>query len=126
MPSPIQTARQLRQKMTGVERVLWDRLRNREFRKWKFRRQHPIVYDIIEGRKRFYVADFYCASKKLIIELDGKHHEFSEQKLYDQARDRILNKMGMKILRIQNCDFFPLDITLEKIETALTSPRPSP
>jgi len=122
MRSPIHTARKLRQKMTLVEKVLWDHLRNRQFKKWKFRRQHPIVYEIVERRKRFYVADFYCAAKKFIIELDGKYHDFSDQKLYDQARDKILNEMGMQILRIENANFFPLNQTLERIEAALASP----
>ena len=122
MPSPIQTARQLRQKMTAVEKVLWFHLRNYGFKKWKFRRQHPIVYKIIEGRRYFYVADFYCAAEKLVVELDGKHHLFSEQKIYDQARDKIMNEMGIRILRVQNDDFFPLNKTLAKIEAALSSP----
>jgi len=126
MPSPIQTARQLRQTMTNVEKVLWIHLRNRRFKKWKFRRQHPIVYKIIDGRKFFYVADFYCAAEKLVIELDGKYHEFPEQKAYDQARDKILNEMAIKILRIQNHELFPLSKTLQKIEAALASPLPSP
>jgi very-short-patch-repair endonuclease len=121
MPSPIQTARQLRQDMTGVEKTLWHHLRNRAFKKWKFRRQHQIVYEIIQGRKFFYVADFYCTANKLVIELDGKHHEFSEQKLYDLARDKIMNEMSMTIFRIQNTDFFPLSKTLQKIESALTA-----
>ena len=122
MPSPIQTARKLRQDMTGVEKTLWHHLRNRSFKRWKFRRQHPIVYDIIQGRKFFYVADFYCAAERLVIELDGKYHEFPNQKLYDQARDRVMNEMSIKILRIENHDFFPLSKTLEKIEAALASP----
>ena len=126
MPSSIQTARQLRQAMTHVEKILWSHLRNRSFKKWKFRRQHPIVYEIIDGRKFFYVADFYCAAEKLVIELDGKYHEFSEQKLYDQARDKIMSEMDIKVLRIQNHDLFPLNKTLEKIQAALSSPRPSP
>ena len=124
VPSPIQTARQLRQKMTAVEKVLWLHLRNYRFKKWKFRRQHPIVYKIVDRRKFFYVADFYCPAEKLVVELDGKHHQFSEQKMYDQARDRIMNEMGIRILRVQNDDFFPLHKTLEKIEAALTLPSP--
>ena len=52
--------------------------------------------------KKFYVADFYCAAKKIIIELDGKHHEFGEQKEYDKARDFVIRDLGYKILRIKN------------------------
>ena len=122
MPSPIQAARQLRQKMTPVEKVLWYHLRNYRFKKWKFRRQHPIVHKIIDGRKYFYVADFYCPAEKLVVELDGKHHLLSEQRIYDQVRDKIMNEMGIRILRIQNDEFFPLSRTLEKIEAALSPP----
>ena len=102
MPTPIRTARELRQQMTDEEKSLWNYLRNRNFQQLKFRRQHPVVYEVRGFRKYFYVADFYCAERKFIIELDGKHHEFGDQKEYDNARDFILNKLGYKILRIPN------------------------
>jgi leucyl-tRNA synthetase len=126
MPPPIKTARHLRQTMTANEKTLWQCLRNRDYKRWKFRRQHPFIYKIIDRHKYFYVADFYCAEAKLVIELDGKHHEFDEQKSYDEARDRIMKEMELKILRIKNEEFYPFNNTLRKIEEALASPQPSP
>ena len=78
--------------MTFAEIMLWQELRGRRFNGFKFRRQHPIVYQQIEKRKYFYVADFYCASCKAVIELDGKVHEFSEQKQYDEVRNIVMNE----------------------------------
>ena len=48
----------------------------------------------------YFIADFYCAEKKLIIELDGKIHD--EQKEYDENRDRILKEMKLKVIRFKN------------------------
>lgn len=120
MISPIRTARELRRQMTREEIMLWQELRSRRFKGFKFRRQHPVVYEEIDHRKYFYVADFYCATHKVVIELDGKQHEFEEQKDYDEARDKLMGEMGMKILRIQNDELRKIDEVLNKIENFLT------
>lgn len=120
MSSPIRIARELRQQMTEEEDFLWQILRNRGIKAKKVRRQHPVIYEINGWKKNFYVADFYCANKKLIIELDGKHHEFGDQKEYDKARDYILTELGFKILRIKNEDLKKdADSILKMIEAAL-------
>ena len=73
---PIKRARELRQRMTDAESFLWLNLRNRRFHHLKFLRQHPIIYDMCNNKPFYFIADFYCAEKKLIIELDGKIHDF--------------------------------------------------
>ena len=65
------------------------------------------------------MTDFYCGSKKLVIELDGKHHEFGEQKEYDAARDKLMKEFGLKILRVKNDEMRKIDEVLAKIEGAL-------
>ena len=60
-----ETARALRKNPTETELSLWRRLRMRQFKGFKFRRQQPL------GR---YVVDFVCLSKKLIVEVDGGQH----------------------------------------------------
>jgi very-short-patch-repair endonuclease len=95
-----QLCRQLRQNQTPAEIQLWEELRNRHLAAYKFRRQHPIIYYGMQGRKSFFVPDFYCARKKLIIELDGKIHEF--QKDYDENRDMVLAQLGLRTIRILN------------------------
>ncbi len=54
------------------------------------------------GKRRFIVADFYCHKAKLIIELDGGIHE--KQKDYDKMRDRIVEILGLKVLRVKNSE----------------------
>ncbi|MEA3345439.1 MAG: endonuclease domain-containing protein, partial [Chloroflexota bacterium] len=84
-------ARQLRREMTPAERILWDRLRNRQFLGLKFRRQHPL------GR---FIADFYCAEHRLVIELDGDIHR--DHREYDQVRTEVLQDHGYQVLRFSN------------------------
>jgi very-short-patch-repair endonuclease len=96
-------ARELRQKMTEEEIILWEELRNRRFFNLKFLRQHPVIYDTFYGEPLFFIADFYCAKKKVIIEIDGKIHDF--RKFHDHDRDNILRQLNLNILRIKNEEF---------------------
>ena len=61
----IKRARALRKTSTDAETLLWSRLRNRQFRNLKFRRQVPLGH---------YIVDFYCHELRLVIELDGGQH----------------------------------------------------
>ncbi len=96
----IELARQLRRGATKEEQVLWQLLRNRKLNGLKFNRQHPIIYGVDGHNDKFFVADFYCAAKKLVIELDGKMHDFQIE--YDQNRTAVLNSLGLTVLRIKN------------------------
>ena len=79
MPEIITEAvRQLR-RQTSSEKVLLQLLRNRKFAGMEFVCQHPIKVNY-QGKIRFFIVDFYCHEKKLVIELDGKIHE--KQKEY--------------------------------------------
>ena len=51
-----------------------------------------------------YIVDFYCASAKLVIELDGSQHYEAEGKQKDLLRDRYLSGLGFIILRYSNSD----------------------
>jgi len=86
-------ARELRKNMTPQERHLWfDFLRERPENWYKQR--------IID----FYIADFYSAKAKLIIELDGSQHFAAENAEYDEERTRILNEYGLQVLRFSNLE----------------------
>lgn len=85
--------RNLRQESTIAEDFLWQHIRNRSLNQLKFKRQHSI------GN---YIVDFYCASKRLVIEVDGEVHFFSDQKEKDKTRDENLLEMDFKILRFSN------------------------
>ncbi|TVL97672.1 MAG: hypothetical protein CV087_22100 [Candidatus Brocadia sp. WS118] len=100
-------ARRLRRAMTKSERELWSQLRNRKFRNLKFLRQHPIIYRSLNGNTKFFIADFYCDELRLVVELDGPIHD--KQKDCDDARDRKMNELGLKVLRIKNEDAWDLE-----------------
>jgi very-short-patch-repair endonuclease len=98
--TPISRARKLRKEMTEEEKILWQKLRRRKLIGLKFLRQHPIIYDRINNEPKYFIPDFYCAEKKIIIEVDGKIHDF--QKEQDAVREEILRGAGLRILRFRN------------------------
>ena len=106
-------ARQLRKNATASEKKLWEFLRNKKFEGLKFYRQRPIIYDY-QGRYLFFIADFYCAEKSLVIELDGEIHNFTKE--YDQQRDLIIQALGLKVLRIKNEELKDMQLVLKKIK----------
>ena len=83
----------LRKNMTEAELVLWEVLKDKKLCGRKFRRQHSI------GN---YIADFYCSSEKLIIELDGQHHYTPEGIEKDMERDAHLALLDKIVLRFEN------------------------
>ncbi len=85
--------RALRVRSTPAEKILWEELRNGKLDGLKFKRQHSI------GN---YIVDFYCASKKLIIEADGGIHLNPDQADKDQLRDENLKYMRFILLRFTN------------------------
>jgi len=108
-------ATKLRKNPTDAEELLWRILRNRQLEGRKFLRQHPILHEINRFKNDFYffVPDFYCASEKLIIELDGPIHNFRKGK--DYRRDEILKSKGLIVLRIKNSELEDLESTKLKI-----------
>ncbi len=92
-------ARQLRKNETPSEKILWEILRNRKLSGYKFLRQHPFVYVNFQ-RPLFFIADFYCAELLLVIEVDGKIHEYQNDR--DEQRDIIMKEKGLRVLRIKN------------------------
>ncbi len=89
----VKNAKQLRKNMTKEERHLWyDFLRDYSV---KFTRQKML------GR---YIADFYCASAKLVVELDGSQHYRDEVMKKDEERTEFLNLYDIKVVRIINSD----------------------
>lgn len=86
-----QRAKELRQESTPAERILWEHLRGRQLGGFKFRRQVPM------GR---FIADFYCAESKLIVELDGGIHEHQIEA--DQQRTEEIESRGYRVIRFKN------------------------
>ena len=84
-------AKQLRKEMTKEERHLW----------YDFLRNHPVRFSRqkILGK---YIADFYSAEAKLIIELDGSQHYEDRNMEKDAERTAFLEGFGLTIIRIPN------------------------
>jgi very-short-patch-repair endonuclease len=102
-------ARELRNRMTKAEIILWSRIRSRQLDGFRFRRQHP-VFD--------YVVDFYCNELRLIIEVDGEIHSFPENKKADSKRDNFLKINKYNILRLTNFEIETnIDSVIERIKS---------
>jgi len=112
----VERARELRQRQTPVEEILWEILRDRQVLGLKFRRQHQIGD---------YIADFYCHEHKLVIELDGGIHQTKEAK--DTKRDAYMQTLGLTVLRIPNHDVLKsIEDVLSRIAKAMgLSPSPT-
>ena len=89
--SKLEYARKLRREMTPHERKLW----------YLFLRSYPVkIYkQRIIGS---YIVDFYCASAKLVIEIDGSQHYADSVAAYDRKRTVYLESLGMKTVRYSN------------------------
>lgn len=86
-------AQKLRRDMTKEERHLW----------YDFLRQLPVTFN----RQKVigpYIADFYCGSAKLVIELDGSQHYEENGIASDAERDNYLASLGLRVLRYSNAD----------------------
>jgi very-short-patch-repair endonuclease len=83
----------LRRDPSPAERKLW----------YEFLREHPLKFTRQKPLGR-YIADFYCASRMLVIELDGDSHYNDRAQRYDAARTAALEMQGIRVMRITNAD----------------------
>ena len=97
-------AKQLRNKMTGTEEILWMHLPN-GINGFKFRRQHSI------GN---YIVDLFCFKAKLVIEIDGSIHNNDEIEKKDIDRQKELESWGYTVIRFTSIEIH------KEIETVLT------
>jgi len=87
-------ARENRSNPTQAENRIWQKVqRMRQFADYKFLRQKPVGD---------YIVDFYCAGLQLVIEIDGDSH--AETAEYDAERTRVLNSLGLRVIRFSNDD----------------------
>lgn len=94
--STLQRAKGLRRSMTQGEKRFWSRLRTlRQSHGMHIRRQAPMGV---------YVADFAIHRAKLIIEVDGEHHQAMAQKALDKKRDAWFASQGYRTLRFSTGD----------------------
>lgn len=106
-----ENARELRNKQTESELILWNILKDYKLKGFKFRRQHPISN---------YIADFYCHKAKIIIEIDGGYHNSIEQVLIDKARTEYFLEIGLQEIRFSNQQIlFEIENVLNKIDNII-------
>ena len=86
-------ASSLRSNMTDSEQLLWSKLRRKQILGVQFYRQKPI------GN---FIVDFYAASAKLVIEVDGSQHMGVEQTMRDKKRTEFLESQELHVLRFDN------------------------
>jgi very-short-patch-repair endonuclease len=109
-------ARQLRSNQSGPETLLWNILRDRRI-VVKFRRQMPIGT---------YIVDFVCMRQRLIVELDGPHHDDLDQKAADFLREQWLKQQSFRVLCITTDEMMgDAELATQKIIAALKLPVPN-
>lgn len=86
-------AKKLRKTMTKEERHMW----------YDCLKQLPLT---VHRQKILgdYIVDFYIASRKIVIELDGSQHYEAEYQEKDKQRDAYLESIGCQVLRYSNAD----------------------
>ena len=86
-------SKRLRRGMTKEERRLW----------YDCLKKLPVIFN----RQRVmgkYIVDFYCASAKLVIEIDGSQHFEEEGAEKDKERDAYMHSLGLTVKRYSNAD----------------------
>ena len=100
-------ARELRRDMTPQEKKLW----------YQFLRHYPVKFykqRIIDS----FIADFYCASARLVIEVDGRQHYTEQGRAYDEQRTAIISRYGIRVLRFSNEE---IDRHFETVKAAIAA-----
>jgi len=106
------TRKLLRHNMPLAEQLLWVKIKSRQIKNYKFRRQHSV------GK---FIVDFYCPGAKLAIEIDGdSHFESVAAEKIDSRRQEFLGSLGVKVIRFTNKAVYEnLAGVLESLEALL-------
>lgn len=100
--------RELRNNPTPEEALLWSRLKNSQTG-FKFRRQHSIGG---------YIVDFYCALRRVAVEIDGPQHLQKENLEYDKIRSKYFEGLDVKVLRFTNAE---INTNINKVIEEITN-----
>jgi very-short-patch-repair endonuclease len=110
--------RNLRNEPTRAEKEMWNGLRKKRTAGYKFRRQQSIGP---------FIADFYCPSLGLVVEVDGATHNDPAQKEYDARRTQYFQTHNIGVIRFNDGEvLFSVDQCMEKIMKFIESKAPSP
>jgi len=105
----IPVAKMLRKNMTRHEKKLW----------YDFLSKYPVRFQRQKAIGN-YIADFYCAKARLVIELDGSGHSRYTQKAKDAVRTAALENINLRVLRFRNIDIDNgLDMVCRRIDNVV-------
>ena len=107
-------ARELRTNATKQENHLW----------YDYLNQYPVRFarQFIIGE---YIADFCCRKAKVVVELDGGHHEEQNHLEYDKERDTYLQARGFTVLRFSNNEVdYQFNFVCNRIDEAVRDRYP--
>ena len=105
-------AAEMRRNPTEPEKRLWRHLSNRQLDGHKFRRQSVIGW---------FIADFLCPQKAVIVEVDGDTHDQAK----DRLRDDVLGQNGFRVVRVTNDDvMINMDGVLQHLLIAVAAAPP--
>jgi very-short-patch-repair endonuclease len=116
-PAKRERAKELRRAATPAEKFAWRLLRPYRVEGCTFRRQQ-----VIDG----FIVDFFCATLRLVIELDGEIHNEIDVREQDAARDTHLGQLGLTIVRVPNAEVSAkrLGEIVQQRKASLGSPLP--
>jgi very-short-patch-repair endonuclease len=104
-----ENAKKIRANQTLAEKMLREELRTNKLLGLRFKRQHPIGT---------FVADFYCHSVRLVIEVDGGYHDSTEQTEYNSGKTQEIEQVGVKVTRFTNTEVeSSIKSVIERIKT---------
>ena len=86
-------AKELRKAGNLSEVLLWLQIKNGQLNGLDFDRQ------VVIGN---YIVDFFCAERRVIIEIDGITHDYKGE--YDEDRSRYLKGLGLSVIRVMDID----------------------
>jgi len=90
-------ARNLRNDSTKSEIILWNELKGKKIRGYRFIRQKPLLD---------FIVDFYCYDLNLVIEIDGISHDSEIKFEHDKLRDKKLAEYELTTLRFTDSEIF--------------------
>ncbi|MGM9511955.1 endonuclease domain-containing protein [Larkinella sp. GY13] len=115
-PELFRKADELRRMLTPAEKIVWKALRANQLEGFRFKSQHPLSH---------FIADFYSHKARLVVEIDGGIHQEREQMEYDKGRTRLMEELGITVLRFSNEDVFHhLPSVLDRIRSFLRVRQP--
>ena len=100
-------ARKMRNNPTPAEKRLWHFLRCKRLGV-KFKRQCLVLG---------YIADFYCSSHRIVVEVDGSSHD--DRGAYDATRNAAMNVKGITVIRFTNSQVMSNAVSVSKSIRAL-------